>query len=469
MKYLTVKEIAKNWNVSERRVTALLNANKIVGAVKKGGIWNIPEDAQKPDDGRFSFSQNIIKKKIVIAGINSDVGTCLAKILVSENFDVIGLYQKGSTLSDSLKQIAGITFVEVDYFNRDNLISFCKSVKGNLVGFVYLEIFFKLEDTLDFDYATFEKSFQINLFAPNILTRELVGKMDANSSIVIVSSVEAMRGSFGASAYAAAQAAKVNLVQSYSNIFSELYGVRVNTLLTGWIGGYGFDDAFAKTKNKIPLKRLGFPEEIADDIFLLLTRHKYTTGSNLIADGGYLSVDEQSRSEDLENARFYRFIDKFLNECEKGDKIWAVSMLMPNEWNDDPQEKKFRQDNINAAVRGVDVERIFVFDFNSNREIKTNKSLQRYVLNKYVNSLAVDLAVLQKKDAKLLTQIDNGFFALNDDKIFVDYLADSGKSRGYITFNKQIVKTYRTAYEKLRKYAIPIAQVLKEGKSDDRK
>lgn len=465
MKYLTVKEISKNWNISERRVIALLNSNKILGAIKKGGIWNIPENAQKPDDGRFSFAEKVYKKTVVIAGINSDVGMCLAKQLISENFNVIGLYQKGSQIDDEIKNLKEVYLIEVDYFDRKNLVSVCKNIKENLVGFVYLEIFFQLEDTLDFDYETFEKSFQVNLFAPNILTRELVGKMDANSSIVIVSSIEAMRGSFGATAYAAAQAAKVNLVQSYSNLFSELYGVRVNTLLTGWLGGYGFDDVFSKTKKIIPLKRLGLPDEVADDIFLLLTRHKYTTGSNLVVDGGYLSVDEQSRSEDLENARFYRFIEKFLNECQKGDKIWAVSMLMPNEWNDEPQERKFRQDNIAAAVRGVDVERIFVFDFANNTELKTNKPLQRYLLNKNVNSLAVDLSVLQNENPKLLTQIDNGFFALNDDKIFVDYFADNGKSRGYITFNKEIVKNYRTAYEELRSYAKPIAEVFKEHKS----
>lgn len=461
MKYCTVKEIAKCWNLSERRVIALLNSGKIVGAVKVAGVWNIPENSQKPDDARFSYAEKSCKKTIVIAGINSDVGMCLAKQLVSENFNVIGLYQKGSRVDESIGKIKDIQLIEVDYFNRQNLIAVCKSISENLAGFVYLEIFFQLEETIDFDYESFEKSFQVNLFAPNVLTRELVGKMDANSSIVIVSSIEALRGSFGASAYAAAQAAKVNLVQSYSNLFSELYGVRVNTLLTGWIGGYGFDEAFSKTKNKIPLKRLGFPDEVADDIFLLLTRHKYTTGSNLVVDGGYLSVDEQSRSEDLENARFYRFIDKFLSECKKGDKIWAVSMLMPNEWNDEPQERKFRQDNIDAAVRGVDVERIFVFDFANNTELKTNRPLQRYVLNKYVNSLAVDLVTLQKQDPKLLMQIDNGFFALNDDKIFVDYQADNGKSRGYITFNKQIVKNYRLAYEKLLKYAKPITEILK--------
>ncbi len=460
MNYLTVKEVAKKWQITERRVVSLINNGQILGAVKKGGAWQIPSTTLKPDDQRYSFATKQNPKKVVIAGINSEVGVCLAHQLLSEGYEVVGFFQKGSGNTEKLEGLDGAKLVSVDYFDKNSLISACENIESGLDGFVYLEVFFQMEDTVDFDYDLFEKSFKINLFAPNILTRELVKKMDANSSIVIVSSIEAYRGSFGASAYAAAQAAKVNLVQSYSNIFSELYGVRVNSLMTGWIGGYGFDEAFNKTKNKIPLKRLGFPDEVADDIFLLLTRHKYTTGSSLVVDGGYLSVDEQSRSEDLENARFYRYINKFLSESKKGDHIWAVSMLMPNEWNDEPQERKFRQDNIDAAVRGVDVERIFVFDFENQGELSTNKELRRYVQNKYVRSLAVDKKRIEKENPSLLAKVDNGLFAINDDKIFVDYLAENGKSRGYITFNKSLIKTYKEAYNELKNYAVDINSVL---------
>lgn len=462
MNYITVKEVAQKWQITERRIVKLAGEGKILGATKKGGIWMIPQEAQKPEDKRFSLSEKQKPKQIVIAGINSEVGYCLTNILLNEGFSVIGFYQKGSFVQENLKNKENVSLIEVDYFDKNCLIKTCKSIKGHLAGFVYLEIMFEMEDTIDFDYDIFEKSFKINLFAPNILTRELVQKMDSNSSIVIVSSVEALRGSFGASAYAAAQAAKVNLVQSYSNIFSEMYGVRVNSLMTGWIGGYGFDETFKKTKNRIPLKRLGFPDEVADDIYLLLTRHKYTTGSNLIVDGGYLSVDDQSKSEDLENARFYRYLDKFLNECKNGDKIWAISMLMPNEWNDEPQERKFRDDNIKAGTLGVNVERIFVFDFESNQELKNNKELRRYVQNKYMNSLAVNKVVLERENPKLLAQIDKGFFAINDDKIFVDYVTENGQSRGYITFNKEIIKDYRNAYDELKKYTCPIDEVLKK-------
>ena len=49
MKYLSVTETAKRWNLSERSVRNYCAQGKIEGAFLTGKTWNIPEDAQKPD------------------------------------------------------------------------------------------------------------------------------------------------------------------------------------------------------------------------------------------------------------------------------------------------------------------------------------------------------------------------------------------------------------------------------------
>ena len=48
MKYLTVKEIAKKWNISDRSVRNYCVIGRIPGAYLKGKIWFIPEDTKKP-------------------------------------------------------------------------------------------------------------------------------------------------------------------------------------------------------------------------------------------------------------------------------------------------------------------------------------------------------------------------------------------------------------------------------------
>lgn len=54
MNYLTANEIAKIWNISSRMVAYYCEAERINGAVKKGKVWFIPADAEKPVDKRYS-------------------------------------------------------------------------------------------------------------------------------------------------------------------------------------------------------------------------------------------------------------------------------------------------------------------------------------------------------------------------------------------------------------------------------
>lgn len=57
------REMAEIWNVSERTVTTFCKSGKIPGAVKDGRIWRIPDDAQKPADGRVLSGKYVKKKK----------------------------------------------------------------------------------------------------------------------------------------------------------------------------------------------------------------------------------------------------------------------------------------------------------------------------------------------------------------------------------------------------------------------
>jgi len=52
MNYITAKEAAIQWGISDRRVLQYCNEQKIEDAQKIGGIWLIPKDAKKPADGR---------------------------------------------------------------------------------------------------------------------------------------------------------------------------------------------------------------------------------------------------------------------------------------------------------------------------------------------------------------------------------------------------------------------------------
>ena len=49
MRYLSVTEISKKWNVSERSVRNYCAQGRVTGAFLTGKTWNIPENAEKPE------------------------------------------------------------------------------------------------------------------------------------------------------------------------------------------------------------------------------------------------------------------------------------------------------------------------------------------------------------------------------------------------------------------------------------
>ena len=54
MDRMKVSEAAEKWGISTRRVRILCAENRIEGVVRKGNLYMIPANAQKPEDGRMS-------------------------------------------------------------------------------------------------------------------------------------------------------------------------------------------------------------------------------------------------------------------------------------------------------------------------------------------------------------------------------------------------------------------------------
>ncbi len=54
MEYIKVSKAAEKWGISARRVRILCAEGKVDGVIRKGNLYMIPENAQKPRDGRLS-------------------------------------------------------------------------------------------------------------------------------------------------------------------------------------------------------------------------------------------------------------------------------------------------------------------------------------------------------------------------------------------------------------------------------
>lgn len=60
--YITVKEAAEKWGISDRRIRVLCSEGKIPGAYQEGRGWKIPMDAEKPADGRFRSAESLLSQ-----------------------------------------------------------------------------------------------------------------------------------------------------------------------------------------------------------------------------------------------------------------------------------------------------------------------------------------------------------------------------------------------------------------------
>lgn len=69
--YMTIKQAAKKWDVTPRRIQKLCTDGRIEGATKFGRDWAIPADAAKPEDKRVTTGELEIgvKRKQISRGI----------------------------------------------------------------------------------------------------------------------------------------------------------------------------------------------------------------------------------------------------------------------------------------------------------------------------------------------------------------------------------------------------------------
>ena len=71
--FMTVKEAAEKWSISDRRVRILCAEGKIPGAYQQGRAWKIPANAEKPADGRYKSAVSLLE---IIDQKKAELGKC---------------------------------------------------------------------------------------------------------------------------------------------------------------------------------------------------------------------------------------------------------------------------------------------------------------------------------------------------------------------------------------------------------
>ena len=199
--------------------------------------------------------------------------------------------------------------------------------------------------------------------------------------------------------------------------------------------------------------------EIAEDILDLLIKFKNTTGISITTDGGKIEFNKDRKTENLEIGKFYKAINTYFRNLNKESHLWCASTMLEDEWTESPQEMKFRLINLEAANRGVNFERIFIFSKNKINEFKENKTLKIYMQSN-IKTLFVDLDEIKEKNPNLLKIVNNGWDGIDKNTLIVD-LPEESKERGYISKNtKEVMKAYN-CFQELKKYSKNLKEILK--------
>lgn len=144
-------------------------------------------------------------------------------------------------------------------------------------------------DSLTTPLDTWQQVFQVNIFAPVMLARELIDPLEkGHGTVVNVTSIAGSRvHEFAGSAYAASKAALSALTREMASDFGRR-GIRVNAIAPGEIKtdilSPGSEEAMLPS---IPMGRFGTAEEVAETIYFLCNESAaYINGAELHVNGG---------------------------------------------------------------------------------------------------------------------------------------------------------------------------------------
>ena len=154
---------------------------------------------------------------------------------------------------------------------------------------------------LDMETEMFDRTMNVNLRGPFLCTRECARSMkeSGGGTVINVSSTSGHKAEPTSVAYGTSKGAILNFTRSTAAALAE-YGIRVNTLTPTRTGkrtlpddefevkGFSEDDlSDDDIREKIPLGRIGKPEDIANAaVFLVSDESEFVNGTELRVNGG---------------------------------------------------------------------------------------------------------------------------------------------------------------------------------------
>lgn len=243
-------------------------------------------------------------KVAVITGGSSGIGLATARLFVEEGAHVFITGRRQAELDKAAAAIGrNVTTVQGDAASLEDLDRLYQVVRESQgrVDIVFANAGLVEHQTIDtVTPEHFDKTFDLNVRGVLFTVQKALPLMARGGSIILTSSIVAVKGLPAHGVYGATKAAVRSFARTWTTELKER-GIRVNSLSPGatdtpiidgqFTSKEQADAARASFAGATPMGRIGRPEELAAAaLFLASDESSFITGIDLQVDGGLVQV-----------------------------------------------------------------------------------------------------------------------------------------------------------------------------------
>ena len=233
-------------------------------------------------------------KRVLVVGGSSGIGNGVAQAfrLAGAEVHVWGTRASAEDYRpDEGSDMRGLRFSQVDVGNA-------QAIAGSTLPFNTLDVLVLSQGIVEYDRAefgdeTFRHVVEVNLNSVmSCCMRFKPALQAAGGSVVVISSISGYKSSVGNPAYAASKAGAISLTRTLGAAMAS-DGIRVNGIAPGLVATKltkvttQHPKRLASTLQRIPLNRVGTPQDIAGvALFLASPLAAYVVGHTIPVDGG---------------------------------------------------------------------------------------------------------------------------------------------------------------------------------------
>ena len=240
-------------------------------------------------------------KVVIVTGGSGLLGVEIIKFLISENAVCINVDLKETEMEGLVNYKCDIT----DEKQVNEMVLFVVNTYGGIDALVN-NAYPRTKDWglkfEDIPYESWKKNVEMQLNTVFLCSQKVLGimKTQSSGSVVNIASIYGMVGpDFSVydgtsmtmpAAYSAIKGGIINLTKYLASYYGK-YQIRVNAISPGGIFDEQPEQFVKKYEQKVPMKRMAFPSDIAPVVsFLVSDQASYITGQNIAVDGGWTSI-----------------------------------------------------------------------------------------------------------------------------------------------------------------------------------